>query len=361
MRNSLALDGHYLEREVPLLIRREGMARWDDGCVRILDRRRLPHERVVITCTTVEEVAGAIEGMAIQGAFTLAIAAGYGLALAAPRGPGDGLTAVRIHSAAERLAGTRPTGSALRRLLRVAVTAADDRIAAGGDPVDAIVTTIDRAAAALARQALLAARAASGLVRDGEPILTHCFADRTLLYLLLEARSAGKVIPVYCSETRPYLQGARLTALSVLEIGHPVTLITDGMGGLVLREGLARLLVTGADRVCLDGTICNKVGTYQFALAAHANGVPYYVLRPSGPDPDSLGETDVTIEYRDEDAVLSWRGTRIAPEGARGLYPAFDVTPATFVSGVVTDRGILPAGGVREYFDRPAAVSDALF
>lgn len=336
------------------------MATWEGDRVRILDRRRLPHEEVSIDCASVEEVARAIENMTIQGAFTLALAAGYGLALAVPAGASAAVARERILLATERLGRTRPTGLALQRLLRAASAAADESLTAGDDPVRAIVATVDRAASTLARQALAAARHASALLADGDAILTHCFADRTFLYLLLEARRAGKTVPVFCSETRPYLQGARLTAFSVQQIGHPVTVITDGMGGFLLRRGSVRALVTGADRVCLDGTVCNKIGTYQFALAAGANGVPYYVLRQSGPDPESRNELDVTVEYRDEASVLSCGGVPTTPPGVRGLYPAFDITPSALVTAIVTDRGIFPATEIARYLGAAATVPGAV-
>ncbi len=353
----LGLDGEYLERELPLLIRRIGMAAWTAGRVRILDRRRLPHEEVYVDCSTVEDVARAIESMTIQGAFTLALAAGYGLALAVPPAASAPAARERIALASQRLGRTRPTGLALGRVLRAAALAADEALAVGEDPVRAIVASVDRAASVLARQALAAARRANALLEDGKAILTHCFADRTFLYLLLEARRAGKTVPVFCSETRPYLQGARLTALSVQQTGHPVTVVTDGMGGFLMRQGSVSALVTAADRVCLDGTVCNKIGTYQFALAARANDLPYYVLRQSGPDPESPSESDVTVEYRDEASVLSCGGVATTPPGVRGLYPAFDITPSELVTAIVTDRGIFPAAEIARYFSAETAPS----
>ncbi|MEO7135422.1 MAG: eIF-2B alpha/beta/delta, partial [Vicinamibacterales bacterium] len=154
---------------------------------------------------------------------------------------------------------------------------------------------------------------------------------------------------VYCSETRPYLQGARLTAMSAQQIGHDVTLITDGMGGFLMRQAKIGVLVTAADRVCMDGTICNKVGTYQYALAARANRLPYYVLRQSGPDFESAGEGDIHLEYRDPDAVLEFEGIRLAPPGVKALYPAFDITPPDLVTAVVTDRGVFVPSALAAY------------
>ncbi|MBP8297300.1 MAG: s-methyl-5-thioribose-1-phosphate isomerase [Burkholderiales bacterium] len=340
------LDGEYLEADLPLLVQRRGMAYWHDDHVRILDRRRLPHEQVELVCRSVEDVAIAIEEMAIQGAFTLSLAAGYGMALAIV----DPATAAREgRLAAQRLVATRPTGLALKRMLEGIARTIAAAHAQGHDIRGAIVGAVDAMAQQWARQALATARHALPLLPDEGGVLTHCFADRSLLYLLLEARRAGRTIDLFCSETRPYLQGARLTALSAQQIGHKVTVITDGMGGFLMREGRVRMLVTAADRVCLDGTICNKVGTYQYALAARANGVPYYVLRQSGPDFESAGAADIHVEYRDAGPVLEFEGLRTAPDGVQGLYPAFDITPPELVTAIVTDRGLFLPSALRDY------------
>lgn len=346
----VALDGEYAEAQVPLLLRRAGMAEWADGRVRILDRRGLPATVRFIECRTVEEVAGAIESMAIQGAFTLSLAAGYGLALVATThaGPLQTLSA-SLDAAAQRLISTRPTGLALSRMVtecgRAAQQAGPDREAI----IAAIVTTVDARAQRLARQALATARHALPLLADASAILTHCFADRSLLYLLLEARRTGRALHVYCSETRPYLQGARLTAPAVLETGHRATVITDGSGGLLMRRQLVQAFLTAADRVCLDGTICNKIGTYAHALAAHANRIPYYVLRQSGPDFESGGEDDIEIEFRDGKSVLEFMGIATSASGVDAIYPAFDVTPPDLVTKIVTDQGAFDPRSIDSY------------
>ncbi|MBM3599926.1 MAG: S-methyl-5-thioribose-1-phosphate isomerase [Alphaproteobacteria bacterium] len=359
MIDRLGLDGEYREAELPLLIRRAGMAEWTGDRVRILDRKHLPHDERYLDCLTVEDVARAIETMTIQGAFTLSIAAGYGLALATPDRPLANLDE-QVDLAAQRLGRTRPTGLALKRMLAAASAAAKDAARAGSNPRQAVIDIADRAAAALARQALATARHANSLLRNGDEILTHCFADRSFVYTLLEARRTGKQLHVFCSETRPYLQGARLTAPSVLQAGHRATVISDGMGGFLMQQGRVAAFLTAADRVCLDGTICNKVGTYQYAVSARTNNTPYYVLRQSGPDPESHDAKDIHIEYRDEESMLSYNGTRTAPEGVRGLYPAFDITAGEFVRSIVTDRGVFAPGNIRDYFAAPPSVPDAV-
>jgi methylthioribose-1-phosphate isomerase len=347
-----ALDGEYDESDLPLLLTRRGMAQWLDGNVRILDRRQLPLTRVFVDCREVEDVARAIESMAIQGAFTLSLAAGYGVALAAHRARAS-LREVRaaIDAAVARLAATRPTGLALQRRLAECKSAAYAAIDTEADVVEAIVGRVDAAAERLARQALATARYALPLLADVDAVLTHCFADRSLLYLLLEARAVNRTLRVFCSETRPFLQGARLTAPSVAEIGHRATLITDGMGGFLMRRGEVGALLTAADRVCLDGTICNKIGTYPHAVAAKASGVPYYVLRQSGPDRESKNEDDVHIEFRDGSAVLEpW--AEAFGGAVDALYPAFDITPGNFVTAIVTDQGAFDPREIANYVTR---------
>jgi len=333
------------------------MAVWDDGVVRILDRRALPSSEKYLECRTVDEVAVAIETMVIQGAFSLSIAAGYGLALAGDNGA-DGATA--IHDAAQRLLGTRPTGLALQRMISACLDCAGTAQAAGASPREAIIDTVDRAAATLARQGWKTGQRAAALLEDGSSILTHCFPDRSYVYLLMEAARAGKRLTVICSETRPYLQGARLTSLCAQQAGFETKIITDGMGGFLMRRGDIGAFVTAADRVCMDGTVCNKIGTYQYALAASANGVPYYVLRQSGPDTESAGEADIEVEMRSGDALLYCGGERTAPQGVHGLYPAFDITPPNLVTAIVTDRGVFEPSGMDSYVKSDPFVSDAI-
>ncbi len=360
---SIGLDGEYREADLPLLAQRRGMAYWAGDHVRILDRRQLPMQVVELACGTVADVAEAIENMAIQGAFTLAIAAGYGMALAvrhdrSSAGTGGPLAAVggaessvreSARNAAARLLRTRPTGLALRRMLEATQQAILRALDAGEDPERAVVVLVEAQAARWAQQALATARHALPLIPEGAGLLTHCFADRSFLYLLLEARTAGRMLEVYCDETRPYLQGARLTALSVQQIGHRATVITDGMGAFLMRERKIGAFVTAADRVCMDGTICNKIGTYANALAARANGLPYYVLRQSGPDLESAGEADIHVEYRNPEAVLEFEGVRTAPPGVGALYPAFDITPPELVTAIVTDRGVFAPAAMGDY------------
>ena len=360
----LGLEGVFPEQTIPLPMRRSGMAEWvpasaqSEQHVLMLDRRCLPLEETYLRHTRVEDVATAIEDMAIQGAFSISIAAGYGLALSATDLVGDNLS--EVEKAAERLARTRPTGLAIKRMMDACLAAAHSA-AESGQPIQAaILEVVDRGASVLAQQGYQTGKNACDLLPDGATILTHCFPDRSYVYLLMETARQGKNIKVICSETRPYLQGARLTALCAQQAGFEAKVVTDGMGGFLMREGQIDAFVTAADRVCMDGTVCNKVGTYQYALAANANNVPYYTLRQSGPDKESANEDDVQVEYRDGDELVQWAGVRTAPAGVEGLYPAFDITPPELVTKIITDRGVFEAQQISDYFASPEVISGAV-
>jgi methylthioribose-1-phosphate isomerase len=207
------------------------------------------------------------------------------------------------------------------------------------------------------RCALLAGHAA-GLLPDGARVLTHCWMDSYLIELVRAVHTAGKRLRYVATETRPYLQGARLTAHTLAELGQDVTLVTDGMAAAVLSPfsalGRVDALVTAADRVSMDGHVFNKVGTLGAAVAAHAFGVPFYVLIQA-PDPLSPTAKDVVVERRDGAEVLSVQGVRTAsPLVEQAYYPAFDVTPPRFVTRIVTDRGPFEAESVSGYFDEGA-------
>jgi len=366
----LSLEGVFVEQDLPLLIRRQGMAEWRDGVVRILDRRALPHDERYVDCESVEEVARCIEDMVIQGAFSLSIAAGYGLALAVvDETRSDCRT--RLHAASERLKKTRPTGLALQRMLAACMVAAEDALVAGESPIQAILATVDRGAAALARQGYETGRIACELLPDNATILTHCFPDRSYAYMLVEAKRTGKTLRVIASETRPYLQGARLTSFCAQQAGAEVNVITDGMGGFLMRRGEIDAFVTAADRVCMDGTVCNKVGTYQYALAAQANEVPFYVALPVSSIDWSIedGLLEIPIEERDPAEVAQITGrtadgalatVSVMPEASAAFNVAFDVTPARLITGLITERGVCPAtpAGLRSMYPEGARDSD---
>ncbi|MFF4417174.1 s-methyl-5-thioribose-1-phosphate isomerase [Streptosporangium sp. NPDC001559] len=323
-----------------------------DDAVEILDRRVYPFEVRWVRCTTSEEVATAIERMVTQSSGPL-FAATAGLVLAARearREPPEE-AAAHLRRAGARLIATRPTNNHIRDAVQgVLGVVLDGREATSGAELVEAVTRAANAhdAAYRARSAALGRHAAS-LLGDGARVLTHCWADAFLIATVRAARSAGKHLEFVCTETRPYLQGARLTAATLVEMGYRPTLITDGMVAAALADGLADVALTAADRVTLDGHVVNKVGTLGVALAANAFGVPYHALIDA-PDPQARTIDDVVIERRDGDEVLHVLGRRTAAEGVVGYYPAFDTTPPRLVTRIVTEHGVYEPSRVRDHF-----------
>ena len=340
---------------LPILTNRADTLKYVDGVVRILDRRLLPEEIVFVDCRDYREVARAIVDMVIQGAPPLAYAAGYGLALAARRFRDLPAQAYReaLEQAHRELRSTRPTGADIFPLLDRALDLALAAVDEGRDAEAAVVAFVDRQIQAGDRAARLSGRHAAGLLADGDRILTHCFAGAALNYMLYFALQAGKEIALYATETRPYLQGARLTAAQAREIGVPVTLVTDNMPGYLFYRGMISKYVTAADSITLDGHVSNKIGTFQYAVLAHHFGVPFIVLGYDGPDPDRATAADIPIEERDPEEVFYCRGVRTAAEGICGYYPAFDITPPQFVSVIATNRGLFTPWNLRDYFTAP--------
>lgn len=330
---------------LPLLTRRGNTLRYerDQGVVVVLDRRRYPHETVFVSCHTLDEVSDAITSMVVQGGPPLAYVAGYGLALVARQHqnwPTEQQRAALIQ-AGEQLRATRPTADDLHHVLDAAITMADAALVRGEPAEPVLVDFVDSQVARGDAVAEACGRYAAGLLHDGECILTHCFAGAALNWMLYVAyQEQGKQIALYANETRPYLQGARLTAHQAHEIGVDVTLLTDNMAGFCLSRGMFTAYITAADRIALDGSIANKVGTYQYAVLAARHGVPFYVLGYDGPDPATATGQDIPIEERDPSEVLYCGGVRSAPPGVRAYYPAFDVTPPDLVTAIVTERGV---------------------
>ena len=189
---------------------------------------------------------------------------------------------------------------------------------------------------------------AANLIEDGDSILTHCWADTTIVYTMVNVLEQNKKIRVYCDETRPYLQGARLTANAVSEMGIPTTVITDNMPAHVMSLGRVNKFFAGCDRLTLDGHCFNKVGTLGVAICAHHFGIPVFIYS-LGPDPRSPHPGDVINEERDPKESLYCLGHRTATEGVSGYYPAFDVTPPQFISGIVTDKGVFSPFDLKNY------------
>ncbi len=318
--------------------------------VLMLDQRRLPSVEAYETYTRAEEVAEAIRSMVVRGAPAIGVAAAYGLVLAASNAKGDGASFVaEIHRADAVLRATRPTAVnlawALERIGKEALAAAAEDPLPRADRVAEAARKLHREDVAACRMigALGAAR-----IPEGATILTHCNAGAlatggygTALGVIRAAHEAGKNIRVIATETRPLLQGARLTAWELARDGIPVEVITDSMVAYFMRRRSIAVVVVGADRIARNGDTANKIGTYGIACIAHAHGIPMYVAAPwSTVDLACESGDGIPIEERSEREVTHPFDTAIVPEAVRARNPAFDVTPARLLAGIVTERGL---------------------
>ncbi|WP_061299233.1 s-methyl-5-thioribose-1-phosphate isomerase [Herbidospora cretacea] len=314
--------------------------------VEILDRRVYPFQRIWVRCTTSDEVAQAIRDMVTQSSGPLfATTAAMVLAARSVRHRPRDLALADLRAAGDRLVATRPTNNHIRDAVHAIL--AELRDLGEGD----LAEEVERAARAhdeayRTRSAALG-RHAADLLPDGATVLTHCWADYYLIATVQATQEQGKHLEFVCTETRPYLQGARLTAATLVEMGYEPTLITDGMVAAALADGVADVALVAADRVTLDGHVINKVGTLGVALAANFAGRPFYAL-VQRPDPQAPTPEDVVIEHRDPDEVLHVLGRRTAADGVTGHYPAFDTTPPDLVTRIVTEKGAFRPENVKE-------------
>jgi methylthioribose-1-phosphate isomerase len=330
--------------------------RWSEKGVVLLDQRLLPGREVYLVCESVEEVAQAIESLAVRGAPAIGCAAAFGAARAAWTSAARGAdeVAADVEAAIRRLAATRPTAVNLFWALdRMRARLAAER-AAGAGPAALRAALVAEAEAILAEDVAACralGRAGAALVPDGARILTHCNAGAlatggygTALGVVRAAVEAGRRVSVLADETRPFLQGARLTAWELARDGIPVAVVTDGMPAHLMRLGEVDLVIVGADRVAANGDVANKIGTYGLALLAKAHGVPFYVAAPcSTVDLATPDGAAIPIEERGRDEVARIAGHAVVPEGVPVRHPAFDVTPAGLVTALVTERGVLEA------------------
>lgn len=325
--------------------------RWKDGAVITVDQSMLPNETVFLEMKTCQEVASAIKEMKMRGAPLLGAAAAYGLALSAYHSNArrrDDLVK-EIEKSAEMLRRTRPTAVnlfwAINRVTEKAREATGD--------VRAVVGRIVEEAEKIANEDVEVnhkiGEYGSKLIQQGDVILTHCNAGSlatvdygTALAVVRAAWKQGKRVKVIATETRPKLQGSRLTTYELKREGIPVTLITDNMVGYVMSKGLIDNVVVGADRIVRDGVI-NKIGTYTIAVLAHEHGVPFYAAAPTSTFDFSTSASEVVIEERDPDEITHCMSQRIAPRGVEALNPAFDITPMKYVTGIVCETGVLSA------------------
>jgi methylthioribose-1-phosphate isomerase len=299
----------------------------------LLDQRLLPSREVWVPCRTASQVAEAIRTMVVRGAPAIGVSAAFGMAMAARAGED-------LSDAAAELKRSRPTAVNL-------AWAVDRMLAHAGDPVAEAERILDEDVAG--NRAM--GRHGAALLGVDTTVLTHCNAGAlatggygTALGVIRAAIEGGKHVAVFADETRPYLQGARLTAWELQRDGIDVTLITDSMSGHFFQQGKFDAVIVGADRIAANGDAANKIGTYTVAVLAHAHGVPFYVAAPlSTIDPQCPTGASIPIEERSEQEVVEISGTRMAPEGIHVRHPAFDVTPARLITAIITERGVLRA------------------
>lgn len=340
-----------------LLADRFKTLRYDEAqqAVVVLDRRKYPFQTEYVTLRTVEEVAQAIEDMTVQGGPPLAYVAGLGLAMAArDLDASAARQSAYLEQVAKRLLATRPTADDLNHLIPAALKVAQDALREQRDVFRAALDHVNGEIERGNRVSQRCGQHAARLLNDGDQILTHCIAGAALCWMLWTAKQEGRNVTLVGCETRPYFQGARLTAASAQEMGIPFKLITDGMSAHLMSVGKLDKFICAADRITLDGHITNKIGTLQHAIAAHHFGKPFYVLGYDGPDPNTASGADIPIEWRNPDEIFYAKGetgsVRTAIHGIEGYYPAFDITPPHLISAIVTDRGIFAPHAVRTYF-----------
>jgi methylthioribose-1-phosphate isomerase len=335
---------------------------WKDGAVRLLDQTQLPGQVVFLDCRDYRTVAMAIRDLRVRGAPAIGVTAAMGVALGAQSIQSSDFDefSKAIHEICAELASTRPTAVnlfwAVERMKQA--VAAMRRV-----PVAEIKRRLIEESQHILDEDIAMNKAmgkhGAALVGQGQTILTHCNAGAlatagygTALGVVRAAWEAGKQIKVLADETRPVLQGSRLTAWELMQDGIPVTVITDNMAGALMRQGLVHLCIVGADRIAANGDVANKIGTYSVAVLAKAHGIPFYVAAPySTIDLATPSGEQIPIEQRRADEVTSICGkVEVAPAGVSVLNPAIDVTPAAYVTAIITERGVFKPGDLAEQF-----------
>jgi methylthioribose-1-phosphate isomerase len=335
---------------------------WHEGAVRLLDQSRLPETVAFLDCRDVDSVAAAIRELKVRGAPAIGVTAAMGVALGEQLSTANDYEALakELLTVCDRLAATRPTAVnlfwAIERMKR---RLADLR----KGPVAEIKSALWKESQAILEEDIALCKAmgrhGAALIKQGQTILTHCNAGAlatagygTALGVVRAAWEQGKQIQVIADETRPVLQGARLTAWELMQDKIPVTLITDNMAGSLMRQGKIDLCIVGADRIAANGDVANKIGTYSVAVLAKAHGIPFYVAAPySTIDLQTKSGADIPIEQRKPQEVTTIHGSHaIAPSGVHVYNPAFDVTPAQLVSGIITERGVFTPQELAERF-----------
>jgi methylthioribose-1-phosphate isomerase len=327
---------------------------WTDDGVRFIDQRKLPTEETYVTCATYEEVAEAIRNMTVRGAPAIGVAAAMGIALGTRDAEAGHVSELRraFDEICEVMGETRPTAVnlfwAIRRMQQKFEACAEL-------PVDQIRQALITEAQRMYVEDIAAnetmGRHGATLMPSSGGVLTHCNAGAlatcgygTALGVIRAAVEAGKKLQVYADETRPFLQGSRLTAWELMKDGIPTTVISDNMAGAMMKQGKIGAVVVGADRIAANGDVANKIGTYTVAVLAKEHGIPFYVAAPfSTVDLETPDGSKIPIEQRSTREVTHIAGKAIAPDGVKVENPAFDVTPAKYVAAIITERGVARA------------------
>jgi methylthioribose-1-phosphate isomerase len=324
-----------------------------DDVIVMVDQRKLPAQEVYVRCRNAQEVAKAIRTMVIRGAPAIGVAAAMGIALGMKKSAARGTRqyAVEFQKTCEMMAATRPTAVnlfwAIDRMKRAFAEGAQ-----AGESPEELSARLEREARRIHDEDVASCRAMGAfgaeMVPDGARVLTHCNAGAlatagygSALGVIRAAVEQGKTIAVFADETRPFLQGARLTAWELVRDGINTTVITESMAGPLMRAGEIDLVVVGADRIAADGDTANKIGTYTVAVLAHEHGIPFYVAAPlSTIDLSTPDGEHIPIEERDQREVSHLGSSRLTPIGAKIRNPAFDVTPHRYIAGIITEKGI---------------------
>lgn len=326
--------------------------KWENNLVYIIDQRKLPQKKQWLVCRSLQDVITAIREMAIRGAPAIGVAAAMGLALGCQSITTEnyGTFRGRFLEMAQHMKLARPTAANLRwaveRMIRIVEGMFDNSVEEIKDAIkkeSQIILEKD------VQINLKIGRNGLGLIPDGATILTHCNAGAlatggygTALGVIRAAYEAGKNIHVIVDETRPLLQGMRLTAFELMEERIPATVIVDSAAGYLMRKKMIDLVITGADRIASNGDMANKIGSYQLAVIAKENKIPFYVAAPlSTFDLDLKNGDMIPIEEREPGEVISFAGNLLGPEGVDAFNPAFDITPAKYISAIVTEKGVL--------------------
>ncbi len=322
---------------------------WIDGKLRILDQGRLPREQIFADLANYHDVVLAIKEMRVRGAPAIGVAAAYGIALGASgiKTANKEEFVAQLNQVMQAFTASRPTAVNLFQAINRM------RKAARGDDVTEIKNSLVNEAKRIHQEEITATKQLSQLgawfIQDGFTVLTHCNAGPlatagygTALGVIKAAKEQGKDVSVFATETRPLLQGARLTTWELMQEGIPVTLITDSMAGYFMQQKKIDCVIVGADRIAANGDAANKIGTYTLAVLAKENKIPFYVAAPTSSIDLSLSSGDkIPIEERSPEEVTHIQGVPIAPEGIRAANPAFDVTPYNYITAIITEKGII--------------------